>query len=46
MQRLQSFSALVSLTASFWVFQSLQVTAQIIPDNSLGNENSVVVPNR
>ncbi len=45
MQRLQSVSTLISLTASFWVFQSFQTTAQIIPDNSLSSESSIVVPN-
>jgi filamentous hemagglutinin family protein len=46
MPRLQTLSTLVSLTASFYLFQPLQATAQMIPDNSLGNENSVVVPNQ
>jgi filamentous hemagglutinin family protein len=45
MSPLQTFSPLVYLTASFVLFQPLQVTAQIIPDNSLGSESSVVVPN-
>ncbi|MGB3402340.1 MAG: filamentous hemagglutinin N-terminal domain-containing protein, partial [Microcoleaceae cyanobacterium] len=45
MQRFQSISTLLCLTASFCVFQGISATAQIIPDNSLGNESSVVVPN-
>jgi filamentous hemagglutinin family protein len=45
MQRLQSISTLLCLTASFCVFQERSATAQIIPDNSLGSESSVVVPN-
>ncbi|MGB3401422.1 MAG: filamentous hemagglutinin N-terminal domain-containing protein [Microcoleaceae cyanobacterium] len=45
MQQLQTISPLVYLTASFVLFHPLQVTAQIIPDNSLGSESSVVVPN-
>ncbi|MGB3401550.1 MAG: filamentous hemagglutinin N-terminal domain-containing protein [Microcoleaceae cyanobacterium] len=46
MQRLQTLSTFVSLATSFCcIFQPLLATAQIIPDNSLGNENSIVVPN-
>jgi filamentous hemagglutinin family protein len=45
MQPFHSISTLVSLTALCCIFQPIIATAQIIPDNSLGNESSVVVPN-
>ncbi len=44
MLHLQFVSTLVSVAAFLWIFQPLWIKAQIVPDNSLGNENSVVVP--
>ncbi len=39
------FSTLATLTTVIWAIP-LTVTAQIVPDNTLGNENSTVVPNQ
>lgn len=38
-------SAVVLAGTSVVLLSSLPATAQIIPDNTLGNESSVVVPN-
>ncbi|MEB3282139.1 MAG: hypothetical protein VKK42_24795 [Lyngbya sp.] len=38
------FSALATLTTIVWAIP-LAATAQIVPDNTLGSENSVVTPN-
>ena len=35
-----------SLIGAIWLFWELPVQAQVIPDRTLGNENSVVVPNQ
>ncbi|MGB3401328.1 MAG: filamentous hemagglutinin N-terminal domain-containing protein [Microcoleaceae cyanobacterium] len=40
-----SFLSIFSLTAALLMSKSVRVVAQIVPDNSLGTENSVVVPN-
>ena len=40
-----SFLSVFSLTAALLMSKSVKVVAQIVPDNSLGSENSVVVPN-
>ncbi|MEB3280836.1 MAG: S-layer family protein [Lyngbya sp.] len=40
-----AFPTLATLT-SLWCAVPLTATAQIVPDNTLGNENSVVVPNQ
>jgi filamentous hemagglutinin family protein len=40
-----SFLSVFSLTAALLMSKSVRVVAQIVPDNSLGTENSVVVPN-
>ncbi len=38
------FLSVLSLTATLLISKSVRVVAQIVPDNSLGSENSVVVP--
>jgi filamentous hemagglutinin family protein len=40
-----SFLSVFSLTAALLMSKSVRVVAQIVPDASLGTENSVVVPN-